>query len=346
MKEDRISLLLARRMSGEATETELEELQQWMKEHPDTAFVMEVVDSTQPSTTTDTRQWAESGWANLEAAMNAPEEETPVVISEKKVRRIPIRAMAAAVLILVVVSAAFLFRTRPLVDTHISQEKNKIVMRKGARSSIQLPDGTTVWMNSSSQLTYGDGFAHGNREVFLEGEAYFDVVQHESHPFIVHTGHIDILVLGTVFNVKAYPEDDHSETAVLNGKVAVTMHGGERKVEVTPGQKLLAWSKGSPDSLQIVPINLKKGDNFCDETAWINNQLIFKNKPFRLLAREMERWYNVDIHLQDSTLGNELFNGVFEKENIAEALKALQIATPFSFSQSGSDIYIKRQTQN
>lgn len=348
--EDRIDLLLARKISGEATEAELQELQQWLKEHPESGFVMEVVNATQSVAAVDSQEWAGSSWAALEAAMNAPEsapavEEEPVI--NTPIRRFPRWILAAAILTVIVLAAAFLFRPEKPLQTAPDKENNTIVMRKGARSSVQLPDGTTVWLNSSSRITYGDGFAHGAREIFLDGEAYFTVTRNEQHPFIVHAGNMTIQVLGTAFNVKAYKEDEKNEVVLLSGKVAVTTTRQPQQLELLPGQKVLAWSGTASDSLQeqpleVVSFQLDASGNSCDETAWIRNQLVFKNKTLLSLTKEMERWYNVNIHIQDASLEKELFNGAFQKENVTEALKALQIATPFSFYQSGSEIYIKK----
>ncbi|WP_089894944.1 FecR family protein [Chitinophaga arvensicola] len=351
--EERIDLLLARKLSGEATEAELQELQQWLKAHPETGFVMEVVNTTQSLSPNNNQEWAADSWASLEAAMNAPEaaadpEQTAEIpVTGRKIRRFPQWAMAAAVLAVIAIAAAFLFKPHPSKDSIKGTENNTIATRKGARSSVQLPDGTTVWLNSSSRLTYGDGFAHGAREVFLQGEAYFKVAGNEQHPFIVHAGNIQVRVLGTTFNVKAYTGDDKQEVVLLAGKVAVSTDRQPRELILAPGQKIQAWSASAPDSLQQQPLvvttlQLEKGTDSCDETAWINNQLVFKNRTFLSLTKDMERWYNVNIHIQDASLENELFNGVFQKENVTEALKALQIATPFTFYQSGSEIYIKK----
>lgn len=355
--EERIDLLLARQISGEATTAELQELQQWLKEHPETGFVMEVVNTTQSVAPTDSQEWAGNSWAALEAAMNAPEgalvtnelnepeQARPAAV--KTVRFFPRWAIAAAILAVIVLTVAFLFRPDTSLKTVAGTENNTIVMRKGARSSVQLPDGTTVWLNSSSRLTYSDGFAHGKREVFLQGEAFFTVSQEEQHPFIVHAGNMTIQVLGTTFNVKAYADDEKMEVVLLSGKVAVSTTRQPQQLELAPGQKILAWSASAADSLQEQPLavasfHLEAGSNACDEIAWTRNQLIFKNKTFGSLAKEMERWYNVNIHIQDASLEKELFNGAFQKENVTEALKALQIATPFTFYQSGSEIYIKK----
>ncbi|HEY9259573.1 FecR family protein [Chitinophaga sp.] len=352
--EERIDLLLARQISGEATEAELQELQQWLKEHPETGFVMEVVNTTQSVAQTGAQEWASNSWAALEAAMNAGEaapgtDELNAVeavgpTGVKTVRFLPRWVMAAAILAAIVLTAAFLFRPVTPLKTAAGTENNTIVMRKGARSSVQLPDGTTVWLNSSSRLTYSDGFAHGKREVFLQGEAFFTVSRQEQHPFVVHAGNMTIQVLGTSFNVKAYAGDDKLEVVLLSGKVAVSTARLPQQLELVPGQKILAPAADSlqEQPLEVASFQLDENSHSCDEIAWTRNQLVFKNKTFGSLAKEMERWYNVNIHIQDASLEKELFNGAFQKENVTEALKALQIATPFTFYQSGSEIYIKK----
>ena len=346
--EERIDILLARQLSGEATAEELQELQQWMKERPGTRFVTEVLNATSSTEVNNSQEWAAGGWAALEQKMKAPGAQLPLTpVPRAAVRRFPRWTVAAACIAVAGLAAAFLFRSEPRKALIAKTASNTITMRKGARSSVQLPDGTTVWLNSSSNLTYGDGFAQGNREVFLQGEAFFTVAANEQRPFIVHAGNLTVRVLGTSFNVKAYAGDDNEEVVLLSGKVAVFTARRPEALTLVPGQKALAWAATAADSLQalapeIVPFHLDKGSNTCDETAWTRNQLVFRNKTFLLLAKDMERWYNVNIHIQDASLKNELFNGAFQKENVTEALKALQIATPFTFYQSGSEIYIKK----
>ncbi len=342
-------------MAGEITPAEREELQQLLKGHADAAFMMEVLNAVQTVTPgrdpelADPGKWAERSWSSLEAAMNAPaapaapKEAAPVA----KVRRWRPWYYAAAAAIAVAVAIPFLFGDK--ADVQQEAQRN-IVIAKGERSSLGLPDGTKVWVNGGSKLSYGEAFGHSNREVYLEGEACFEVAPDEKRPFVVRTGNMDVLVLGTRFNVKAYPEDGQAQAVLLSGKVKLTLRntagGQEKDLLIAPGQKVTLGTvagEGVADSELQLPLEVGAVNPAdCDEIAWINDRLVFRDVPFRSLARDMERWYNVKIHLEDAALGKELFSGVFDKQDINEALKALQIATPFTYTRNGADVYIRR----
>lgn len=371
MKEDKIALLFSKKLAGDATEPELEELQQYLQQHPEGAFTYEIINGIKQDTDSndeelrDPGKWAASNWSKLELALNEPEQAPvplPAAVTGKDtttVRKLYWYKVAASVAAITVLTTGYFYWNRTTVPVVNEIAKNQILMERGNRSSVKLPDGTLIWMNSSSKLTYGDGFAHGNREVYLEGEAYFNIQKDEEHPFIIHTKKMDIRVLGTAFNVKAYPEDPMTEAALLSGKISVTIKGdkGSRSSDIvlSPEQKLVVNNTARTDgdfsrdalmnpdaAVKIVPVNCGEETASCDEVGWVFNKLIFKDQTFQVLAVRMERWYNVNIHFEDNSLKTETFNGVFEKENITEALKALQLATDFSFRHEGNNIYLRK----
>jgi ferric-dicitrate binding protein FerR (iron transport regulator) len=237
---------------------------------------------------------------------------------------------------------------------------NEITTRKGSKSKVLLPDGTTVWLNAGSRLTYADTYGKKDRTVTLSGEAYFDVKHNPSLPFELHTTHLHITVLGTVFNVKAYPDESTTETSLLKGRIEVEVKDrpGD-KIILTPNQKLLVENNeagttanattkndAAPEPL-IVLSRLKTSPlvGVIAETAWLDNQLVFNNEPFEELALKMERWYNVSISIEDSSLLGKRLTGNFENENIDEALTALSIAQGFTYQRQGNNIRIY-QKQN
>lgn len=372
MKEDKIALLLSKKLAGDATGPELEELQQYLQQHPEEAFTYEIINGIKQDTDSNDEElrnpgkWAANNWSKLELALNEPEQvpELLQAIPGTTANTAPVRKLywykvAAAVAAITVLTTVYFYWNQATVPAVNEIAKNQILMERGNRSSVTLPDGTLIWMNSSSKLTYGDGFAHGNRDVYLEGEAYFNIQKDEEHPFIIHTKKMDIRVLGTVFNVKAYPEDPMTEAALLSGKISVTIKGDKDSrssdIVLSPEQKLVVSNTARPDgdfsmgalmnpdaAVKIVPVNCGEETTSCDEVGWVFNKLIFKDQTFQVLAVRMERWYNVNIHFEDNALKTETFNGVFEKENITEALKALQLATDFSFRHEGNNIYLRK----
>jgi transmembrane sensor len=247
-------------------------------------------------------------------------------------------------------------------DTKTAQVKpvNEIAINSGSRTKIQLPDGSQVWVNSGSKLTYEGRFDGSTREVQLEGEAYFDVVKDAAHPFIVHTSGIDIKVLGTTFNVKAYTVDRTIEATLIHGSIEVLNHNqpGAPNIILKPHEKLVynkyqpADIKGkqaivkpanTPFSISIETLRKNIADSNIVETAWVYNKLIFEEERFEDLALKMERWYNVKINIENEKLKNYKMSGSFVNETAEEAIKILQFLVPFKYSLKNNEIKIMKK---
>jgi ferric-dicitrate binding protein FerR (iron transport regulator) len=236
---------------------------------------------------------------------------------------------------------------------------------KGSRIRSILPDGSTIWLNGGSKLYFENDFSGKTREVRLEGEGFFDIAKKPKQPFIVHTSGIDIRVLGTAFNVKAYPEDEMVETTLYRGLVQVFRSEGVRSssdkedkssfVELKPNEKLsiprheLAISipqkeklvvKATP-AFVITHIDSTKKENERIETAWRYSRLEFRGDNFGTLARKLERWYNVKVVFGDDNVKWLSFDGSFERETIEEALAALKQANAFQYEINKNEILIK-----
>ena len=223
---------------------------------------------------------------------------------------------------------------------------------KGVRSVFTLKDGTEVKLNSDSRLEYPANFSDSTREVFLTGEAFFDVSKDPQHPFIIHTKDLSVKVLGTIFNVKAYPNERLTETTLLQGAITVTLNDrSKNKIQMKPLQKLVIEHlkqdkidnknihKGISTSLQQLTY-FKPDQATIIETSWTENKLTFKNEEFSVLALSMERWYNVEISFESEHAKSLRFTGIIEKENIHEALKALQLTERFGYTISESSVKI------
>lgn len=230
-------------------------------------------------------------------------------------------------------------------------EEQVISVQNGSRSKVLLSDGTVVWLNGGSKLYYDNEFSGTQREVRLDGEAFFDVVKQKGRPFIVHAGKIDIIVHGTVFNVKYYQGDKNVETTLLHGKIEVTDNTNKAKPSVflVPNQKLiipqkepLKIEKSTPNkTYELINLDAKLHETERIETAWIYNRVEFRGETFEELARKLERWYNVKIEFEDDNVKALTFNGSFEKETVEQALKALQKVGAFNFNIQGHEIFIR-----
>lgn len=244
--------------------------------------------------------------------------------------------MAAAIVVLV--GAYYVLLATGLIPGEEDGLRAEYNIR-GTRSHIKLADGTTVWLNSDSELKYPLRFKGNKREVYLKGEAFFDVAKNAEKPFIVHTETMTVNVLGTSFNVKAYPNDSVSETTLITGEVEVEIQKTDKKIRLRPAEKLVINS--STDSLQspviatqpliIRPTYFSKNDSAIVETAWVDNKFVFHDESFSSLASRMERWYNVSIRFENTTITQLRFTGIFNKESLEQALDALQLTEQFKY---------------
>lgn len=194
---------------------------------------------------------------------------------------------------------------------------NTLNVPYGKRFDLVLSDGTHVFLNSGTSLRYPIKFIAGEpRDVFLRGEAYFDVIKDEKHPFIVHADKMEVEVLGTKFNVSYYSEDESINTVLVQGSVGLNhdeIDSTSTPILLTPGYKA-EWDKLSSE------ISIEKVDTRI-YTAWIEGKLIFRNTTFRQIRNTLTRHYNVTIKNNNHDLDAQLFDATFDIENINEIME-------------------------
>ncbi|MBB5635884.1 ferric-dicitrate binding protein FerR (iron transport regulator) [Pedobacter cryoconitis] len=241
------------------------------------------------------------------------------------------------------------FKSNSLSDKTTAIAWKKTYTPGRQTSTLVLADGSKVTLNAASEIKYPASFKGGTREVYLSGEAFFDVAKDHQHPFIVHTKNISIKVLGTAFDVKSYDDEQATETTLLRGKVEITLNKRPAKhILLNPAEKftLIHAADSSAEHLNgdiysIRPMTYYKDDkNAILETSWMNNKLLFKNENFSLLSLRLARWYDVSFVFESDKLKDASFTGEFEKETLSEALKALQVITPFQYKIQGKTIYL------
>ncbi len=189
----------------------------------------------------------------------------------------------------------------------------------GAKSHFKLPDGSEVWLNSGSTISYPRQYSDV-RGVELNGQAYFAVMK-DKKPFVVSTKYGKVEVMGTSFDVKAY-EQDQLTTTLVEGSVRVR-NANNQYVVMKPGQQsvILADQKFL---MKEVDTNMY--------TSWKDGKLVFVNEPFSRVAIQLERWYNVKIELQGDKLKNLGYTGTIEMETFSEVLELINTTTPISYS--------------
>ncbi|MRX41263.1 DUF4974 domain-containing protein [Flavobacterium sp. LC2016-23] len=187
--------------------------------------------------------------------------------------------------------------------------------KPGEHTKITLSDGTQIWLNAGSLLKYPSKFKGDTREVYLTGEAFFDVAKDKKHPFIIHTDKMDTKVLGTSFNVQAYPGQATQEVSVLTGRVNVKSTVTDENVYVTPGQKVVFKSKNSSLHAFInIPMN--------SISLWRKNIIVFEDTPLPEVIATINRNYNVAISIENKNL-NALRISAYFKELPAEQVIGL-----------------------
>lgn len=363
MQNNRLWILMSRRLSGEASPAEIEELGDLLENSPERQYLLDILHSyfINPAVTIDGEARVEP---DLEEGFRkiiggAEEDIQPArIVRFPGWRRVGYAAAAAAIL-LVGLGVYHLMRPAGLPEKLIPVRGGEVVASPGARTKLVLPDGTLVWLNSNSKLKYAGDFNIHSREVELEGEAYFDVVKNASLPFIVHSAAINIRVLGTAFTIKSYPQDETIEATLLRGMIEIYRQDNPNtpRVILKPNEKLVFSKHLSSASLPIgaagaaatrpvihapdiavnnIPLNIPDSEKV--ETSWMYNKLVFNGDSFRELAEKMERWYNVKIIFRDETLYKCRFGGVFADESVEEALNALQLTAKFTYKIRGSEI--------
>jgi len=214
---------------------------------------------------------------------------------------------------------------------------NELTVPYGKTFELVLSDGTNIYLNAGTSIKYPIKFIKGlEREVFLKGEAYFDVAENLAAPFTVHTNEVNVRVLGTEFNVSTYPEDDNINTVLVEGAVSIYEKGKVYEKEnaylLTPGYKA-EWSKVEKN------IAIEKTDPSI-YTGWIHGKLTFKNLPFKVIRKKLERRYNVTIINKNKKFDDNFYNINFDIEDIPEVIETFSKAYNMEYSIEDNQIII------
>ena len=366
MTVDRFWDLLSKKISAEASPDELNEFDQLVSNKPDWKKTAETFATLwQQSVAPDNTEALAAFQLHLEKTkklgndFNAHNDgHAEIELPEQKGIRPAGRrwlvfaaVIAAVAVVFSVVKSITASRPKSLASTEpISQ----VITKSGSKTQIHLPDGSSVWLNASSDLTYDKSFGKSLREVFLTGEAFFDVVKDAAHPFIIHTKIIDVKVLGTQFNVKAYPNDAYTEASLIRGSLEVTVKNRpDEKHYLRPNEKMSVANNIDGNTGKVLtskalvltePLTYYHADSTIIETSWVDNKLLFQeNETFRDVARKMERWFGgIKIDFADEEVANYRIYGSFTNETITQALDALHEAFKFNYKFNGTNITITK----
>lgn len=360
MHHARIYQLSARKLTQDATLEELQELEQLLREHPELAAQLDMhgrffnIEMKQEAADTATSE----AWQRQEMTLRAHFPEAfggadPQPAKKRSLLKKIGWSMAAAGMILAVVLGYFLNGRKGNTENPVPQADAAAIEATSSKHEVTLPDGSRAILNKNSHLYLSEGFGSVNRNIRLEGEAFFDVVHNGQLPFIVQAASVQVKVLGTAFNVRAYKDEREVETSLIRGSVEITDKMNKAlKILMKPNEKVTIQldQKSLPDISREVRMlykmeELKKEEvsGMISETAWVQDKLVFNSAPLLEVVRKLEKWYNVSIKIENDSLKEERFTGVFEKETVNEALTALQLTYPFYFeiAPGGNLVIIK-----
>ncbi|MBO9591454.1 MAG: FecR domain-containing protein [Niabella sp.] len=355
--DDFIWNLMARAIYGEAQASEKQELQAYLATHPELQQQYELLQQLLKRSEGDGHTVNDDHAEQVQILLAKTESPISLLRPRKKNLRGRLYYYGAAAAAVIALVCWGIIQLQGPAGERQGTYRLASATAKGTRKQLTLPDGTRVWLNGGSRLFFVTDFKGGTREVKLEGEAFFDVVHAQTEtgakrPFIVHAGNIDINVLGTAFNVKAYANEKMTTAVLYRGLIRVTKHNGAdsfQPVLLYPNQKLVIPNTlvamqpvtgEAQEALKIEAIDSTKAVEARTETAWMYNRLEFRGDDFVTLAHKMEQWYNVSIHFTDDAVKRLNFNGSFEKETVAQALEALKLANAFNYKIAGNEVWI------
>jgi len=374
--EDRFFTLLPRQLSGSISSVEFAELQGILVSNPELRLQAELFTGMweQEKIGSPTADLSEAYMRHLlKYKVEFLQKDEPDLLgnenqfeinfnSEKTLMRPKWKKLMMAGFILAFIITTFLFfNNRKPLEPEISPGMSSVVTKYGNKSKISLPDGSQVWLNAGSRLDYNSvDFNKSRREVNLSGEAYFDIAHNANKPFIVRSGNMRIKVLGTMFNVKAYPEEKNIETSLIKGSVEITINDRPHdKYILSPNEKLVISTNGmaqkspalnvvnmgkavseSADIVALEKVDYSAIEKLVIETAWMQNKLVFRSEKFSDLAIRMERWFDIEIKFRNSDKAALKFTGIFTTETIQQALKAMQVVHEFTYVKEDNIIYI------
>jgi transmembrane sensor len=265
---------------------------------------------------------------------------------------------AAAIVLLLLASGIGYFvgreNSQPL--SFSNKGYHLLVVPQGQRSQLTLSDGSRVWVNAGSTIRFPNSFDNVSRDVWLDGEAYFEVTHDKNKPFLVHTSELDVKVHGTKFNVKAYSAENIIEATLIEGSVSLQSHNlfSQQEVFLQPNHKAIYFKKKPEikdveiarevtEPLQIKKIIISKPVQVEPAISWREGKLVFMDETFENIAVKLERRFGVTIKIENEQLKKIKYTGVLKNISIEQALKAIQLSANFGYTINDNTIVISQK---
>jgi ferric-dicitrate binding protein FerR (iron transport regulator) len=344
-KDTNMEELTIRYLQQDISENELKALDKWLQESPENKegfFQLKgIYDSTKNHRLLSEEE-VEKSWQGMRRKLAAPAGTMPAA-SNKMFFLVTLKYIAVAVGAIVLgmgIGNYNATRSLPAAEAKVVA-CNEISVRKGGKpNTIILSDGTKVMLNAAGTLRYPANFSGAVREVYLDGEAYFEVAGNKEKPFIVRLKQQNITVHGTSFNVEAYHNESYQIITLLSGSISLeTLNGSGEKISdilLKPGQKAYFDSTAGLVSVEKTDASLAN--------VWIRGEYKFKNEPLGLITKRLENYYDVSIHWDDESLQKIRYTGTFSlDQSIQQVLRIINNDKQFVFQQTGNEIHIKKK---
>jgi len=274
----------------------------------------------------------------IQSKINSATQESHFV-QPQRVNRLLQTNIAASVVLIISLLAGIYFYSRRTSD---ATKVLNIITSNTQKHRTTLPDGTLVWLNVNSKLSYSTSFIK-HREVWLKGEAYFEVKHDAKRSFIVHTADLSVKDLGTIFNLKAYP-GKKTETSLIRGSVEVAINQQhQKKIILKPYQKLvLDHHSAAPSAIKVhlEDITPQLKDDEIAEMGWIHPVFSFSNERFENILSALENHFGLKIMIQNPAIRDYRFTGTFRDAGLTTILNALQFSNEFRYRKEGEKTII------
>ncbi|GHU58667.1 anti-sigma factor [Bacteroidia bacterium] len=339
--------LMIRFLHEDISENELRELDHWLQESPENKESFFQLKNTFDSIKNHkllSEEEIEKSWQRMQQKMQESKEIMPAS-SGKRFFMHSLRYIAVAIVAIALGTGIGIYIETYTPNQSAEEENlvefNEIQVKKGGTPSIiTLSDGSIVSLNASTTFRYPTTFSKTFREVYLDGEAFFEVAPNEAIPFVVKLKQQSITVHGTSFNVEAYHNASYSIITLINGSISLeTLNKSGVKISsilLQPGQK--AYFDSSSEL-----VSLEKSDNSLAK-EWLNGSFKFKDEPLEIITKRLENYYGVNIYLDDESLKHIRYTGSFSiEQGIQQILHIINGEKQFLFQQTGNDIHIKKK---
>lgn len=322
--------LLDRFISGKTSPEEEDSLLEWFKS----------VDSKDEISAFYEQKWLESSGKRVPVEiqnrmLSFIKEHIHVNDEPKEIKKVSIHFTKvlsyAAVAIVCLLIGAGAYRYNSGYSKELAPNDYVVLADNGQRASVVLPDGTKVWLNSHSKLTYNSDYGIKDRNIKLSGEAYFEVAKDSSHRFLVNAGGMEIEALGTAFNIKAYEEEEELVTTLFEGSVRTSV--GSKYAILKPDQSAV-FNKNNNKFI------VDNRSNPLYAKLWRVNELAFSGETLEEISLMLNRMYNVEIMFLSNKIKNYSFSGVIKNNSLDNVIEIISLTAPITYRSVGDTIYL------